>query len=381
MPHQATASINHHFSTISDPRLDRKKRHKLSDIFFISLCAMICGAEDWVAIELFGKSKEAWFTEVLGLNHGIPSHDTFGKVFAMIDTEQFSTCFSNWVKDIAKLSAGEVIAIDGKSLRRSLDRSTKKAAIHMVSAWATQNQLVLGQQRVDHKSNKITAIPKLLMQLDIRGTVVTLDAMGCQTQIAQDIVDKEADYLLSLKGNQGTLHQDVKLFFESPHTCPPIGHESHDGGHGRIETRSVRASSDIGWLKERHPHWPNLTSIIAVTAKRESGDSASEETRYFISSLNATDPQRLGQVVRAHWGIENNLHWVLDCAFNEDNQRTRAGNSAANMAIVRHIALNLLKQENTTKAGIKNTRLKAGWDNNYLLKLVTGNSPAKLSSF
>lgn len=367
-----TASIVEHFASIPDPRLDRRKRHKLSDIFFITLSAVICGADDWVSIEQFGKAKEKWFTAVLDLKHGIPSHDTFGRIFALIDTQKFSECFSRWVADLSGLSGGEIIAIDGKCLRRSLDSASGKSAIYMVSAWASQNQLVLGQQRVDDKSNEITAIPKLLMQLNIAGAVVTMDAMGCQTAIAQQIVDQGADYLLSLKGNQGTLHQDVKLFFGSANTCPPIGHTCYDGGHGRIETRSVRATSDIGWLKEDHSHWPKLTSIIAVTAIRECKDKTTEETRYFISSMDASNPERLGQIVRAHWGIENNLHWVLDYAFREDDQRMRSGNSDANMAVVRHIALNLVKTEKTVKLGVKNKRLNAGWDEDYLLKIVTG---------
>lgn len=369
---RSTASIADHFASIPDPRMDRRKRHKLSDIFFITLCAVICGADDWASIEQFGKAKEKWFTAVLDLKHGIPSHDTFGRVFALIDTQRFSECFSRWVADLTDLSGGEIIAIDGKCLRRSLDSASDKAAIYMVSAWASQNQLVLGQQRVDDKSNEITAIPKLLMQLNITGAVVTIDAMGCQTAIAQQIVDQGADYLLSLKGNQGTLHQDVKLFFESANTCPPVGHTRYDGGHGRIETRIVRATSNIQWLKKDHSHWPKLTSIIAVTAIRECKDKTTEETRYFISSMDAANPDRLGQVVRAHWGIENNLHWVLDYAFREDDQRMRSGNSDANMAVVRHIALNLLKTEKTVKLGVKNKRLNAGWDEDYLLKIVTG---------
>lgn len=253
MQARPTASIIKHFSSIPDPRIDRRKRHKLNDIFFITLCAVICGADDWVSIELFGESKKAWFTEVLKLENGIPSHDTFGNVFAVIDTERFSECFSRWAADLAELSEDEIIAIDGKCLRRSMDTASSRAAIHMVSAWATQNQLVLGQQKVDDKSNEITAIPKLLMKLNITGTVVTMDAMGCQTKVAEQIVDQGADYLLSLKGNQGHLHEDVKLFFESDNTRPAVGHESCDGGHGRIETRTVRASSDIAWLKARHP--------------------------------------------------------------------------------------------------------------------------------
>jgi predicted transposase YbfD/YdcC len=367
-----TASIIEHFSSIPDPRINRRKLHKLGDIFFITLCAVICGADDWVSIEMFGKAKEAWFTEVLGLEHGIPSHDTFGNVFAVINTQEFNSCFSRWANDLADLSGGEIIAIDGKCLRRSLDTASQKAAIYMVSAWATQNQLVLGQQKVDDKSNEITAIPKLLMQLNITGAVVTMDAMGCQTKVAEQIIAQGADYMLSLKGNQGNLHKDVKLFFESENTCPAVGYESYDGGHGRIETRTVQATSAIGWLQDLHPQWVGLKSIVAVTAKREGKDKTTEETRYFISSMDASNPKRLGQVVRAHWGIENNLHWVLDYAFDEDSQRARLGNSAANMTVIRHIALNLIKSEKTAKAGVKNKRLKAGWDEDYLLKVVLG---------
>lgn len=369
-----TASITKHFSSIPDPRINRRKRHPLKDIFFITLCAVICGADSWVAIEIFGKAKRAWFTDVLGLKYGIPSHDTFGNVFAVIDTQRFSECFSRWVADLTELSAGEIIAIDGKCLRRSVDGASKKATIHMVSAWATQGQLVLAQQKVDDKSNEITAIPKLLLQLNIIGAVVTLDAMGCQAKVAKQIIDQGADYMLSLKGNQGHLHQDVKLFFESENTCPAVGHEEYDGGHGRIETRTVHATSAIVWLQERHPGWTGLKSIVAVTAKRECKGKTTTETRYFISSLDASDPKRLEQVVRAHWGIENNLHWVLDYAFDEDGQRARVGNSAANMAVIRHIALNLVNAEKTAKVGVKNKRLKAGWDEDYLLKVVMGQS-------
>jgi len=369
-----TSSIIKHFSSIIDPRIERGKQHQLKDIFFITLCASICGADSWVAIETFGKAKEAWFTKVLSLKNGIPSHDTFGYVFSVIDIEEFSRCFSRWVADLCELSAGEIIAIDGKCLRRSMDMASNKAAIYMVSAWASSNQLVLGQQRVDDKSNEITAIPKLLMQLDIAGAVVTMDAMGCQTKIAADIIERKADYMLSLKGNQGLLHKDVALFFESKHTSPDVGFESVDGGHGRIEKRSVRASSDIDWLKERHPAWRGLRSIVAVTAERECNGKVSDETRYFICSLDAEDPKRLGQIVRAHWGIENKLHWVLDYAFDEDSQRNRKGNSAANMAVIRHIALNLIKADKTSKIGIKNRRLKAGWDNDYMEALLLGDA-------
>lgn len=368
MTAKPTPSIIHHFSNIQDPRINRQKKHQLKDIFFISLCAMICGADNWVAIEEFGLAKEDWFTEQLGLEYGIPSHDTFGEVYAAIDSEQFSDCFSNWVADLASLTDGEVIAIDGKCLRRSVDKASKKAAIHMVSAWAQHNSLVLGQVKVDDKSNEITAIPKLLSRLDIAGAVVTVDAMGCQKKIAEQIKQQNGDYVFSLKGNQGTLHDDVKTYFTSS-LSPAIASVSYDGEHGRIETRTIRATSDIAWLQERH-NWNGLQSIIAITSKREIGDKMTEETRYFISSLGADDPKRLERVVRAHWSIENNLHWVLDVAFDEDSNRTRKGHSASNMAVIRHIALNLIKSEKSSKVGIKTKRLKAGWDNEYLMRIL-----------
>ncbi len=259
---------------------------------------------------------------------------------------------------LAKLTEGEVIAIDGKCLRRSIDKASKKAAIYMVSAWAQQNNLVLGQVKVDDKSNEITAIPKLLSRLDIAGAVITIDAMGCQKKIAEQIKRQGGDYVFSLKGNQGNLHDDVKTFFTSS-LSQLVTAVSYEGEHGRIETRSIRATADIAWLQERH-NWDSLQSIIAVTAKREIGDKVTEETRYFISSLNANDPKRLERVVRAHWAIENNLHWVLDIAFDEDSNRARKG----------HIALNLIKTEKTAKVGVKIKRLKAGWDNDYLLRVM-----------
>jgi predicted transposase YbfD/YdcC len=368
MTAQPTASILHHFSSINDPRVNRQKKHQLQDIFFISLCAIICGADNWVAIEEFGLAKEDWFTEILGLENGIPSHDTFGEVYAAIDNDQFGACFSRWVADLSTITTGEVIAIDGKCLRRSLDKASKKAAIYMVSAWAQQNSLVLGQVKVDSKSNEITAIPKLLARLDIVGAVVTIDAMGCQKKIAEQIKRQGGDYVLSLKGNQGTLYDDVKTFFTSS-LSPEVAVVSIDGGHGRIETRSLRVTADIAWLYDRHP-WVGLQSILAVTSCREIDHKTTEETRYFISSLDASDPQRLERVVRAHWAIENNLHWVLDVAFDEDSNRTRKGHSDANLAVLRHCALNLIKAEKTSKVGIKTKRLKAGWDNDYLLRVI-----------
>ena len=362
------ASIIHHFSTITDPRVNRRKKHKLSDIFFITLCATICGADNWVAIERFGQAKKAWFTEQLDLDHGIPSHDTFGDVFAAIDTEQFSECFSCWVADLATFVEEDIIALDGKCLRRSIDKASNKAAIYMVSAWSRQNSLILGQVKVDDKSNEITAIPKLLSRLNIAGAVITIDAMGCQKKIAKQIIQQEGNYVLSLKGNHSLLHADVSSYFTSS-ISPEVAVQTVDGGHGRIETRSVRVTDEIEWLKRDHS-WEGLKSIVAVTAKRELGEKTTEETRYFISSLSASNPEKLEQAVRSHWAIENNLHWVLDLAFDEDSNRARTGYSAANLAVIRHIALNLIKSEKTAKVGVKTRRLMAGWDNEYLLKII-----------
>ena len=263
-----TASILEHFSTLEDPRIDQQKKHQLQDILFITLCAVISGADNWVMIEQFGKAKVDWFTQPLGLKNGIPSHDTLGYVFAALDPEPFSECFSRWVADLAQLTQGEVIAIDGKTLRRSLDSASKKAAIHIVSAWAQQNRLVLGQEKVDEKSNEITAIPKLLERLGVTGAVVTVDAMGWQKKIARQIIGQGGDYVLSLKGNQGALHDDVATWFQSARSTQEATVEV-DAGHGRIETRQVRTSSDIQWLKARHPDWTGLQSIVEVTSQRE----------------------------------------------------------------------------------------------------------------
>jgi len=325
-----------YFSKISDPRESYKVRYKLEDIFFITLCAVICGAETWVAIAYFGNAKKRWFEDVLELKHGIPSHDTFANVFSMIDNEEFSRCFVRWVESIAEECDENIISFDGKCLRRSLDKASEKSAIYMVSAWASANELVLGQQRVDEKSNEITAIPKLLARLNIEGSVITMDAMGCQTAIAEDIVERNADYMLSLKGNQGNLHNDVKTFFESAAQASLLASQNVDAGHGRIETRKVRATLDVDWLRDRHPRWKSY----------------------------------LGHVIRSHWGIENKLHWVLDCAFNEDQSRARVGNSAENLAVIRHTALNILKSDKSLKTGIKTKRLNAGWDEPYLLRLI-----------
>ena len=359
-----------HFSTIQDPRLNRKQCHSLENIFFIALCAVICGCDSWVAVEKFGKMKQSWFEKYLHLEHGIPSHDTFGRVFSLICPEQFQACFSSWIQSIVKEVAGDVIAVDGKCLRRSYDKENNKAAIHMVSAWSSANQLVLGQVKVAEKSNEITALPMLLDALDIAGAVLTTDAMHTQTKSAQQIVAKGADYVMALKGNRSSLHEDVTVFFEqTPDAYPLDHHKTIDSEHGRIEEREVWVCNDVDWLLEEHD-FPHLGSIIKVKSRRIEREDSSEDVRYFISSITDQSAEKLGSYVRAHWSVETSLHWCLDMAFDEDRCRIRVGHADENMAMLRHLSLNLLKQEKTAKVGIKIKRQMAGWDEQYLLKLL-----------
>ncbi len=373
-------TIAHHFAKLTDPRKFHSPPHLLLDMVTIAICAVICGADDWVAIESFGKAKEAWFRKFLRLPNGIPSHDTFGKVFAALDPLQFQQSFVSWVTTVSQLTEGEVVALDGKTLRRSHDKSAGKAAIHMVSAWASQNRLVLGQVKVDDKSNEVTAIPELLRVLALQGCIVTLDAMGCQTDIAAQIIDQGADYLLALKANHGRLYQEVERLFNDALTDPQkaIPYQTNrrmiNKAHGRLEIRQCWTISDPQYLAYLDPQarWTGLQTLVRIEATRQlTGADATQEVRYYLSSL-AADPERLNQVVRTHWTVENELHWVLDVAFAEDQSRVRRGYAPENFAVLRHMALNALKQEKTAKLGIPNKRLRAGWDNNYLLKVLTG---------
>ena len=361
------------FEAIEDPRIDRTKLHPLSEIMTVAICAIICGADAWDDIEAFGNAKSAWLSTFLCLKHGIPCHDTFNRVFARINPEQFQACFLSWIQSVSRLTAGQVVAIDGKKLRGSYDLMEGKAAIHMVSAWASANRIVLGQVKVDEKSNEITAIPELLRVLAIAGCIVTIDAMGCQKEIASTIIDCDADYVLAVKENQPLLYADIERVFreklqQDDGSVDLQSFRSEDQGHGRTEIRTTWTTDDLQSLQTR-TEWEGLKSIGMVVAERTANGQTSIATRYYISSL-VNDAQRMGQSARIHWSIENEVHWVLDVAFSEDASRICKDHSPHNMAILRHIALNLLKQEKTAKASIRTKRLKAGWNNDYLAKVL-----------
>ncbi len=359
------------FGQLDDPRIERKKLHPMPEILLLTLCAVICGAESWDDIEMFGKSKLALLRQYLPYEYGVPSDDTVRRFFRAIDTAQFQRLFVEWIRVwLSPEAAGKVVAIDGKTLRGSHDGG--QSPIHLVSAFASEARIVLGQIKTSEKSNEITAIPELLAWLDVRGAIVTIDAMGCQKAIAEKIIDKGGDYLLALKGNQSSLHDDVRLHFEQ--TAPAslarmTRAESVDKGHGRIEVRQCRVSTDIDWLRVRHPEWKNLGSIVAIDSERLTGDTTARETRYFISSSLISAPQMLA-AVRLHWGIENQLHWVLDMSFGEDQSRIRKDNAPTNVAIIRHAALNMIRQAQKKRVSIKRMRKAAGWDDSVLTDIL-----------
>lgn len=363
-----------HFEDVDDPRIDNaNRRYELSDMLVLTILAVICGADSWTEIEAFGQAKLDDLKQFLKLPHGIPSHDTLGEVFARLCPAELQAGFLSWINALVTVGAGEIVAIDGKKLRRSYDRGGARGAIHMVSAWAAGNQVVLGQCKVDDKSNEITAIPQLLKMLHVTDTVVTIDAMGCQTAIAEQIIQAQADYVLSLKGNQGQLHEDVKLYLDqaidqdsAEAACQT--HETIDKDHGRIEVRRYWITEAIDWLDSK-AQWCGLRSIGAVESERHIGEKSSVERRYFIASIEA-DAELFARAVRAHWAIENQLHWSLDVTFREDDCRVRQGYAAQNLALIRHLALTLLKNEKSAKVGIKIKRSKAGWDQRYLAKVL-----------
>jgi len=363
------------FAGLKDPRVNRTKKHSLGDILAIAIAAIICGADGWVQVEEFGDCKREWFETFLDLSHGIPSHDTFGRVFAALDPVAFEECFKKWITGLATASASRLIAIDGKTLRRSLDTANGQAAIHMVSAWCAANHLVLGQIATDAKSNEITAIPELLKLLDITDAVVTIDAAGCQKKIAQRIVEQGGHYLLQLKGNQGGLHQETVALFDQCLTddCHGVAYRTAktlNKGHGRIEQRQLWATSEVNWFAEKG-QWKNLRSLLRVRAQRTVGPQTSTEDRYYITDLPADDPAGLLAYIRAHWGVENNLHWCLDISFREDERRIRQGHAAENFSRLSRIALNLLKGQTKHKVGIKTKRLCCGWSHDYLFRVLT----------
>ncbi len=370
-------TLQEHFATLEDPRVERTKRHQLLAIITIALCAVICGADTWVDVEEFGKAKRAWLETFLELPNGIPSHDTFGRVFARLDPEQFQACFLSWVQAIKMALPTQQIAIDGKTARRSRDRAAGKAAIQMVSAWATETHLVGAQRHVKEHSNEQTALPLLLEQLEMAGCIVSIDAIGCLPKIAKQIKERDGEYVLALKENQGTLYQDVvDLFADAEQTgFVQWVHDTHqsvqDKAHGRGEVRRYWTIADpacIAYLNAKQT-WPGLRSVGMVEAERRLGEQVSKERRYYILSL-AGDAQVFGEAVRSHWGIENGLHWVLDMAFQEDQSRMRKDHSQQNFVVLRHMALNLLKHEPTAKCGIKARRLKAGWSEDYLRQVL-----------
>jgi len=362
-----------HFAALSDPRIEDRCLHKLIDIFFIAVCAVICGADGFTDMEEFGKAKLSWLRQFLELPNGIPSHDTFGRVFTRLKPKAFQECFLGWVQSVTETTQNQVVPIDGKKLRRSHNRSDGRRAIELVSAWASANRLVLGQVKVDEKSNEITAVPKLLRLLDLKGCIVTLDALNTQKEIAAEIRQQEADYVLALKANHGKLHKEVEEFFRALREDRTYGfttstHETVDGEHGRIEERKYWQVNVPDWL-EGKSEWRDLASLGMVEATREIKGKKTVEQRYYLSSLEV-DAKRLAEAVRGHWGIENSQHWILDVVFREDDSRIRVGHAAENVGVIRRIALNLLQQERTVKRGVKTKRMKAALDEGYLLNVL-----------
>jgi len=377
MSKKPVEAIGEHFSKVNDPRKDRTKDHKLIDIISIAICGVICGAEGWVDIENFGNSKLPWLKTFLELPNGIPSHDTFGRVFSMINAQEFQASFYDWVWAVYEITQGQIVSIDGKCLRGSDDKALGKRAIYMVSAWAAENHIVLGQRKVAEKSNEITAIPELLKILVISGCLVTIDAIGTQTHIAQTIIEAHADYVLSVKENQGHLYEDISVLFavDQAQNFKYASFEyakTTNKGHGRIDVRECWSTSNPEYLNliRDMQNWIGLKSIAMVICTRIIDGKETKHIRFYISSL-PSHAERILQAVRKHWSIENELHWVLDVALNEDHSRVRKAQAPENFAVLRHIALNLLKHEKTAKGGIHAKQLQAAWKEDYLLKVLS----------
>lgn len=363
--------------TLPDPRSPHRRQHRLVDLVTIALCAVISGADSWVEVADWGRVKEPWLRTFLALPAGIASHDTFSRVFRLLDSRALETVLLDWVRStLPPVTAGDVIAVDGKTLRRSHDRANGGTALHLISAWATETGVSLGQWAVPDHTNEITALPVVLQTVTLPGTIITLDAMGCQREIAETITAQGGDYVLALKGNQTQVHADVRDFFidglATGFAAPVDRAETHEQGHGRIEKRTCWATEDAALLTYLDPdgRWAGLRSVALVQAERTIGATKTIEQRYYLSSLPA-DAVRINQIVRTHWQIENHLHWVLDTAFDEDRCRVRMGDGAQNLALLRKVALSLLKRDTKSKVGIKGRRLKAGWDEQYLLHILT----------
>jgi predicted transposase YbfD/YdcC len=352
------------FTTLTDPRINRTKRYSLLDIVFIALCAVVSGANDCVAMEKFAKSKRAWLEKYLELPDGTPCHDTFTRVFAALDGEAFVACFLEWVEGLQESTAGQLVAIDGKTARATLDRAKGKNPLHIVSAWAAENRLFLGQEVVDEKSNEITAIPKLLEVLELTGAIVTIDAMGCQKEIASKIREKKADYVLAVKGNQEHLEEDVIAAFaavdDGQAPQKPLSHTEQTRGHGRVETRRTQVLAVPPTLRNLEA-WQDIASIARCTRTYTEKGVEKSEVRYFISSLSP-QVKKMARAIRGHWGIENGLHWVLDMYFAEDRNRARLGNAAANLGLLRRWVLSLLQRNKSISGGIEKKRLQAAWN-------------------
>ena len=359
-------NILSYFSKMNDPRVDRTKHHNLEDIVFIAIASVLSGAESWNDMEDYGNQKIEWLETILELPFGIPSHDTFNPFFSALEPNEFESCFLDWIKDIYIHTDGEIVSIDGKTICGSR-KPGNKSAVHIVSAWADKNQLILGQIKVDDKSNEITAIPKLLNALLLEGSIVTIDAMGCQKNIAKKIISKNADYVLAVKENQKDLFDDIQDSFRILPSADK--NEDIDYGHGRIETRKCSIIQDLS-LIESSDKWNGLVSIVRVERLRHFKATGKEEseTNYYISSLDKAE--LIQKCVRKHWGIENKVHWILDVAFKEDHSRKRNQNAAQNYSCLNRIALNLLKKDQSIKRGIKGKRLNAAWNNDYLLNLL-----------
>lgn len=369
---------------LTDPRLKRRRKHELIDVLMIAVTALLCGAENFTHMAQFGKAKETWLRTFLTLTHGIPSHDTFRRVFMLLSPEKFSAVFLHWTQSLRQAVGAEVVALDGKTVRRSFDAAKGQSAIHLVSAWASTNRLVLGQIKVDDKSNEITAVPELLRALELAGCIVTVDALNCQKNIAKEIKEADADYVLALKGNHETAHEEIQTFLdaalaETRAAKPPgaklsagaatlAAWETVDKGHGRVEMRRYYQSAELDWFADRAA-WEGLTTVGMVEAHREVRGQRTVERRYYLSSLPLA-VETFARAVREHWGVENQLHWVLDVQLNEDQNRARGGHAAENLGLLRRLVLNQLRRDTRCQTGIKGKQLNASWDHAYLQSLL-----------